>query len=52
MTEIKLNYERKGYVHFQSVLSANDVTDTRHFITNKFNESGKDLSDFQYLINK
>ena len=52
MTEIKLNYERKGYVHSQSVLSAKDVTDTRHFITNKFNESGKDLSDFQYLINK
>ena len=25
----------------KSVLSANDVTDTRHFITNKFNESGK-----------
>ena len=52
MAETKLNYERKGYFHSQSVLSSGDVNDTRNFIINKFDESGKNLSDFQYLINK
>jgi len=52
MNQIKLHYENKGYFHSKSVLSPDDVNNTRNFILKKFFESGKNFSNFQYLVNK
>ena len=49
----KSYYQSKGYFHFKSVLSSDEVAETRKLILNDLVvENKKDYSDLKYLINK